>query len=165
VVEELNAKMLNAQQVRAGETILPEFRKSVFHCQFCQAYVLQSWEQPPTIGGPLWPIWRCTCTNCRIESYWWQHPSDIRESKMIHPRQMTAPLPHPVMPDDVKREYQEAATIIGASPRGAGALLRLALERLMPHLGETGSDLNADIASLVKKGLDPKFNRRWMRCG
>ena len=40
------------------------------------------------------------------------------------------------------------------SPRAACALLRLAIEMLLKHLGETGS-INDGIKNLVKKGIDP----------
>jgi hypothetical protein len=51
--------------------------------------------------------------------------------------------------------FVEAASISSQSPRGAAALLRLAIELLMPHLSAEGSSLNDRIGSLVKRGLDP----------
>jgi hypothetical protein len=57
------------------------------------------------------------------------------------------------MPIEVKKEYYEAALILTNSPRGAAALLRLAIQKLCIYLGGTGENANDDIAALVKKGL------------
>lgn len=86
-----------------------------------------------------------------ITNYDEEVPNKKRE--IIFPRTSTAPLPHSDMPEDVKVDYIEARAVFDDSPRAAAALLRLALQRLMPHLGEKGKNINDDIASLVKKGL------------
>ena len=55
--------------------------------------------------------------------------------------------------DDIKRDYDEAASIVRRSPRGAAAILRLAVQKLCIQLGGKGKDLNTDIATLVEGGL------------
>jgi hypothetical protein len=78
---------------------------------------------------------------------------------MVHPDSSPAPLPNPDLPDDIKADYDEARNIISRSPRGACALLRLCLQKLCGFLGESGKDINADIAALVAKGLNPKIQK------
>jgi hypothetical protein len=63
------------------------------------------------------------------------------------------------MPEAVTNCYQEAAGITSISPRGAAALLRLALQILCAELGEQGKNINSDIAALVKKGLPPQVQK------
>ena len=62
------------------------------------------------------------------------------------------------MPDNVQEVYKEAAAIANQSPRAACALLRLAIEMLLKHLGEAGT-INEGIKNLVKKGLDERIQQ------
>ena len=73
---------------------------------------------------------------------------------LLWPRRGSAAPPHAEMPEDVRRDYEEAAAIVAISPRGACALLRLALQELMPHLAQPGAHINDDIKALVAGGLD-----------
>ena len=88
----------------------------------------------------------CFCVHCRRWSYWYS-------GKMVFPSASPMPPPHDDMPTDCSTDYSEAREIVAASPRAAAALLRLALQKLMPALGEKGENINDDIGSLVTKGL------------
>jgi len=81
------------------------------------------------------------------------------EQKMLFPHAVTAPPPNSDLPEDVRKDFDEARIVVAQSPRGAAALLRLAIQKLCKHLGEAGENINADIASLVKKGLPAKVQQ------
>ena len=74
--------------------------------------------------------------------------------EIIYPPVRIAPPANSDLPDTVKELYDEAASIANQSPRAASALLRLAIEMLLKHLGEKGS-INDGIKNLVANGLDP----------
>ncbi len=78
---------------------------------------------------------------------------------MIYPDSSLAPLPNPDLPSDIVADFEEARSIVQRSPRGAAALFRLCIQKLCMHLGESGKNINTDIASLVKKGLNPKVQK------
>jgi hypothetical protein len=99
------------------------------------------------------PISRSTCFNCGESAYWY-------EDRMMVPSNVGIPLPSPDLPAALKSDYMEAREIFNASPRGAAALLRLVIQKLMPALGEAGKDINTDIGELVKKGrINPRTQK------
>ncbi|MER2996456.1 DUF4145 domain-containing protein [Pontibacter populi] len=86
------------------------------------------------------------CHHCENKTLW-------IEDKMFFPDTGNAPFPNPEMPESVSKLYLEAASIQAKSPRGAAALLRLAIQILCKELGEPGKNINTDIGNLVQKGL------------
>jgi len=72
---------------------------------------------------------------------------------MLYPDLGRAPQPNSDLPKSVSEIYLETAAIFTKSPRGAAALLRLAVQLLCKELGEKGKNINQDISELVKKGL------------
>lgn len=92
------------------------------------------------------------CSHCSQKAWWLL-------DTMIFPANTGAPQAHSDMPEVVADDYNEARAIVMLAPRGACALLRLALQKLCAELGESGKNINDDIASLVKKGLLPQVQQ------
>jgi len=92
------------------------------------------------------------CYNCNKVAVW------VHEN-LIFPKLKIGVLPNPDLSDSIIKDFEEARAIIGDSPRGAAALLRLCIQKLCIQLGEKGKNLDDDIGSLVKKGLDPLVQR------
>jgi hypothetical protein len=92
------------------------------------------------------------CDNCNSLCVW------VGEV-LAFPDKSNAPKANPDMPPDVRSDYEEAARIYTKSPRGASALLRLSIQKLMIHLGQEGKNINTDIAALVATGLPTQIQQ------
>lgn len=137
----------------------PIFRGTAFHCPFCSVYARQTWSRevssyiPNSVGYiDIENLQASRCNHCWRFSLW------IKE-KLFFPDVSEAPIPNPDMPEDVKEDYLEAASISGKSPRGAASLLRLAIQKLCIYLGQKGKNLDDDIAVLVKDGLPVRIQK------
>lgn len=78
---------------------------------------------------------------------------------MNFPKTTLLPPPNVDLNDDIKELYLEASSIIIDSPKGATALLRLALQKLLKQVGKSGENINTDIKDLVAEGLSPKIQQ------
>ena len=88
------------------------------------------------------------CYHCKKIAVW-------IHGNLIFPNEKIGVIPNPDLPVEIIRDFEEARSILGESPRGAAALLRLCVQKLCILLGEKGKSIDDDIASLVAKGLNP----------
>ena len=77
---------------------------------------------------------------------------DPKIIELVYPRRSNVPDPNDDLPEDIKQDYREAASVLGNSPRSSAALLRLCLQKLCVHFGQPGKDINKDIGELVAAG-------------
>lgn len=110
--------------------------------------------EPRTISRDydLGNVWFSRCYSCDAVAIW------LRE-RIIYPQSGQTVRPSPDMPVDIRRDFDEAAKILDHSPRGAAALLRLAIQKLCKELGKPGRNINDDIGALVKDGLDRRVQQ------
>src|SRR5216683_5193804 len=132
-------------------------------------------EEHPALDIEIWNLWEClTCEKPELErknqiaiieynSYENSAYESIisSSSDIIFPSESTmlAPPPSSDMPEDIARDFDEARDIFNRSSRASAALLRLALQKLCIHLGQSGKNLNNDIAALVQSGLSIKIQQ------
>ena len=160
----------------------PEYNKPAFHCPHCEVYAKQNWYNISRYDLEIFTqeaeyflrhngvnhfesflikIYQkfyvknsklsfCSC--CKNYSIW-------VNKKIVYPHLSTAPLPIAEMPESVKELYNEARSISNQSPRGACALLRLAIQLLVKELEKDESNLNKAIGKLVKRGLPEKIQK------
>lgn len=144
------------------EYVAPELDKDGFTCPHCGFNSSQHWEclyiyNPDDFNRSNYDstnIAYATYHVCENDSIWYN-------AEMIYPNIVNAPMPHKDMPDGVKTDYLEAREILNKSPRGACALLRLALDKLCDKLSDEckGENLNKKIGILVKNGLESNLQK------
>lgn len=138
-----------------------KFEETQFHCVFCNVYTEQRWYYTSFVKNSRYisfdDIFSCQCVKCEKISVW-------KNEKMIFPEQQPIVIPHPDLPINIRNYFDEALSIFYKSPRGATALLRLAIQQLMYELGEKGNNINDDIKSLVSKGLPTKIQQALDYC-
>ena len=67
---------------------------------------------------------------------------------------LTFPINVDKTPALAEEDFEEAAAILTKSPRGATALMRVCIQKLMPLLKQDGKNLDDWMSSLVRKGLE-----------
>lgn len=149
--------------------IPPLFLSNAFTCIFCDVLAPMKWVQhriPRNGGFSPTDSWDCVCSHCHETSLWLFEGNDvdfdgdnISIGRLLNPSSSAAPLGHADLPEECKRDYDEAREISSQSPRGAAALLRLCLQKLCVHLGGGGKNINDDIAKLVRDGLAPQIQQ------
>lgn len=142
------------------------YEESAANCPLCGAYSSFSWGrmflQVTYESADETKYHSGRCEHCRNLTIWERSVSGSparANYKLIYPFSGSIPLPNEDLPEEIKNDYIEASIIVNLSPRGAVALLRLAVQKLCKHLGEKGENINADIRSLVSKGLNPMIQK------
>ena len=150
----------------------PIHASAQFHCPHCGVFAKQRWSHLhaggdqhttqyhhsnihglTTTNGNLTEDWTSSfCEHCNEMVIW-------SNGNIIFPKKIVVEQPNDDLDEDIQEDYLEAANVLSDSPRSAAAILRLALQKLCKQLGEKGDNINDDIASLVKKGLNPTIQK------
>ena len=124
----------------------PVYDKTSFSCPFCGAHAGMDWSLLIDKYNRSWSIDYARCAACTKMSIWYN-------KKLIYPSICTAPPAHAEMPECIKSDFEEARNIVNASPRGACALLRLAIDKLCDELLKN-EDKSLNLNQKIKKLLD-----------
>ena len=92
------------------------------------------------------------CFNCNEMCLWVY-------DQLVWPRREGVPEPKLHAPPNVRCESEEASQTLEASPRGAAALLRIAIEKVCEELGVSGEGPTDDIAFFVREDVDARVQK------
>jgi hypothetical protein len=138
----------------------PTLMAQAFNCPRCRVFAKQNWFYLTGASrsdgfGTKYQNEEFTLSNCESCG----EPTIWHGQKMIYPLHAAAETPNADLPDEIRADFEEARLIANFSPRGAAALLRLAIQKLCGHLGQSGKNINSDIAALVASGLPQKVQQ------
>ncbi|RWM97685.1 MAG: DUF4145 domain-containing protein [Mesorhizobium sp.] len=135
----------------------PEFNGKKFKCPRCSVVAAQAWtgifKKTPqrTPNGyvarevMISDLGLSTCDACGASCLWF-------EGQLVYPSQAIAHQVPEDLPAEVRKDFEEAAAIAGASPRAAAALLRMCIEGLCKKVA--GKDKFEDaIVELERQGI------------
>jgi hypothetical protein len=86
------------------------------------------------------------CHNCNGFSLW-------VSGLLVYPTKLDK------TPELVEEDLEEATAILNNFPRGATALMRVCIQKLVPLLEDNGKELNQRVSSLVRKGLEMEMQQ------
>lgn len=139
------------------------YKKSAFTCPNCSTYSKHDWvgEKVNETFGQFTgrygasgskeiinDLWLCKCQSCGYISFWYKE-------QLAWPLNTNVETPLDEMSDDIKDLYNEARSIVQLSPKGACAILRLALQKLCNQLAgqDEKKKIDGAIKKLVENGL------------
>lgn len=138
------------------EHLQPKLNSEAFICPNCSVYAKMNWSRLNynDIKNPIVIITLARCSHCDSDSIWRTSSpyTGPNTSEMIYPKSDVIVKAEADMPEDVKADFEEAKQVYNASPKAAAALLRLALQKLLVHLGQPGKNINSEIGNLVAEG-------------
>ncbi|MES2271637.1 MAG: DUF4145 domain-containing protein [Pseudomonadota bacterium] len=160
----MHAKYVSAQTALDNQLKtqngFPIGKAAKFTCPYndCRTFAVQHWGEPDGVKvrlsggitsnrafGRVPPVVFSLCEACGKEAIY-------IGGQIVLPGETDAPPPAVDLPSDCEPDYQEARAILPQSPRGAAALLRLVIQKLLPHLGATKKSIDAAIGELVAAG-------------
>ena len=138
--------------------ISPKLDLAAFNCAHCHVYSHQDWyylraaENDSEFGRQHDDHrFRVSyCERCGQITIW-------HGEKIVSPINFSVKPANIDLPQDIVNDYNESADVFNLSPRSSAALLRLSIQKLCKHLGESGKNINQDIKKLVEKGLPHKI--------
>ena len=117
-------------------------------------------EQPRNLKVKLLNLHVSRCYNCKGFTVW------VRD-RLVFPVRGDEP-PDVVEVDfeevaedveEVSEDFEEAAAILNKYPRAAAALIRICIQNMMPLLKQTGKNLDENISSLLRRGLEVQIQQ------
>lgn len=152
-LEDVEALLTNVSRVddeeRETARTMVQFAKAVRAGEVFLNSALSQYAKHPGLVN----VHASRCYACKKFALW-------VAGRLVYPYlAVTALSPNADLREDIQADFKEAMVILDSSARGAAALLRLCIQKLCEQLGEPGKNINDDIASLVKKGLDVRVQK------
>ncbi|MBS4068685.1 DUF4145 domain-containing protein [Sulfurimonas sp. RIFOXYB12_FULL_35_9] len=133
-----------------------EYRNSiqVYEQEAIRKFIQKAQNDFPKIFSSVFPdnLDISQCHSCNNSSLW-------IDKNIVFPKTIPIEIVNEDLNDDIKDLYREASKIFMDSPKGATAILRLALQKLLIQIGKDGKNINNDIKELVSEGLSPKIQK------